>query len=196
MIAAFLRHAQTHDNLHRRISKPNGELTDAGRMDTSGLAQVLLDYEFDAVYSSEHSRTRETAARATGHQYEIHPLACLNEINMGTLHGKRFAALPITHPKTFLKLFLQTDESYRFGGGESLGMFTERVQGCLQWLAENHNGQSILACTSKWPMKIIHSACSREHKSKNYQPKNLDILLVEYKNPVFELVREVSYRIL
>ena len=127
------RHGETDWNRDLRIQGSSDiELNDLGRAQAQGLTQELEHMELDAVYASDLSRARATAAAvAASHGLEVRLDPRLRERSFGSWEGltrEDIAALPEGS---------QHD-------GESDDEVRERMLEAVQAIADEHPGEQVL----------------------------------------------------
>jgi broad specificity phosphatase PhoE len=135
------RHGETAWNAeHRLQGQTDIPLDDRGRQQAEALHQLLAGVDLDAVYSSNLSRSHETALIATG-GVEPEQLRDLGERNFGKFQGKVIVD-PDVEPEWDAR---SQDPEDALDGGESRVQFHERVQRALkQILAAHPRGGTIL----------------------------------------------------
>jgi len=145
----LIRHGETDWNLDGRWQGHSDvPLNAAGQLQALRLARRLAEegVRFDALYSSDLSRARETAAALGGTLgRELHTAPALREIDLGTWAGKTLADIAAAYPDQWQKL--QHNEDFPRGGGESFAAFQARVLGWLESAAEMHSGGKICVVT-------------------------------------------------
>jgi broad specificity phosphatase PhoE len=127
------RHGETDWNRELRIQGSSDiELNELGRQQAQFLAQELTDVELDAIYASDLSRARETAAAvAATHGLEVNLDARLRERSFGSWEG----------------LTREDIEAFPQGSrhdGESDDEVRERMLEAVQAIADAHPGEQVL----------------------------------------------------
>jgi broad specificity phosphatase PhoE len=129
------RHGQTDGNLNNIAQGfTDTPLNATGKGQAAQLAATLKGVQFDAIYSSTLSRSRETAETVAAGR-PVRSLADLREMNLG-----RFENRPIGDPEM----------RKRRGGpdapedGESGEQFYERVSGAIKGILDTHKSGAIL----------------------------------------------------
>jgi len=127
------RHGETDWNRELRIQGSSDiDLNDLGRRQAQALAQELEHIELDAIYSSDLSRARQTAAAVAAlHGLEVRLDVRLRERSFGSWEGltrEDIAALP---------------EGSRHDG-ETDDEVRERVLEAVQEIADDHPGENVL----------------------------------------------------
>lgn len=140
-----LRHGETVWNVEGRYQGHlDSPLTAAGLAQGKAMAQRLAHIPFRALYSSDLGRARQTAELigvATGQAIRFEP--DLRERHLGIFQGVAKAEVPSRFPREF--------DDFRRGGpdhiipeGESARQRYEIVTACLEKLASNHAGQTLV----------------------------------------------------
>jgi 2,3-bisphosphoglycerate-dependent phosphoglycerate mutase len=130
------RHGETEGNrLGRAQGWTDTPLNETGREQAAALAGRLKGVQFDAIYSSTLSRSRETAQAVAGERNVI-SLPDLREANLG-----RFEDLPIGDPA----LKNRPRDGKNPEDGESREQFFERLRGAITQIRNAHaSGGTIL----------------------------------------------------
>ena len=129
------RHGQTDWNRDGRLQgSADIPLNDTGRQQAAALADRLRGVRFDAVYSSELKRSRETAGIVHG-AAPLVALAGLNERRIGAFEGHVSSA-------EYERRSQAPDDT--LDGGESQSQFFARVQSTLAVLRQAHRSGAIL----------------------------------------------------
>jgi broad specificity phosphatase PhoE len=102
----------------------------------------------DALYSSPLRRARETAGAVAG-PLGLRPrlVPALREISCGRLDGWRLADVQRAYPTLWAANARQTDERFRWPGGESYRAFRARVLRALRRIAAAHPGRCVVVVT-------------------------------------------------
>ena len=146
------RHGETDWNRENRWQGwADPPLNDTGRAQARALAEQLRTTPFDAVYSSDLQRARETAEIAA----ELHDLPVvtdpgLREIDVGSWSG-------LTRP--------EIEERFPGGerpDGETREQHLNRVLGAVEQIARANHGRRILLVTHGGTMRALRSHTSDE----------------------------------
>lgn len=147
---ALVRHGETDYNrepvrVQGRLDVP---LNDRGRAQAHDLAERLRDGDerFAALYCSDLSRSRETAA-ILGAALELEPVvdARLAETDRGDWQGRTWTDIEQDDPTAFAA-WRAAGEGFRFPGGESLGEQRQRVAAALSEIREAGRLPALVAC--------------------------------------------------
>ena len=143
MRAIITRHYKTLTNASEQILGWGDSPRDKGwRADVDFVSSRLRDagISFDAVYSSDLERSRQTAmfhARLLG-IHIIHDTAALNEVNYGKLYRKKKKWVAEHYPRH------KKDPDFVYPGGESFRQMQQRSVSYLSSLAVTHPQQTVL----------------------------------------------------
>lgn len=140
-----IRHGETNLN---RVGSFQGqidvELNEYGLNQAEQLARRMADEHFDAVYTSDLIRTRQTAQPlATRLSLPINPVLGLREQHFGELEGKPLSWVKEQHPELW-ETWLLFRADFAVPGGESVRRFSARVLATVFGLAQKHQGERLL----------------------------------------------------
>jgi probable phosphoglycerate mutase len=154
-----LRHGQTDWNVEQRIQgQLDVPLNAAGRWQAGRLAAALEGEELAAVYSSDLSRARDTAAAlAAAAGRPVVADAGLRERGFGSFEGLTFQEIEQRWPEQALR-WRQRDPGFGPGGGETLSAFYDRSVGCALRLAARHPAQAIVLLTHGGVLDCLYRA--------------------------------------
>jgi 2,3-bisphosphoglycerate-dependent phosphoglycerate mutase len=154
-----LRHGQTAWNAEQRIQgQLDVPLNALGEWQAQRLADGLADEDFSAMYSSDLSRTQQTAAplaQRCGLQVGLD--AGLRERGFGSFEGQTYQEIETRWPE-HVQRWRQRDVHYRPGGGEDLLGFNARCIDTVLKLAVAHAGQSIVIVTHGGVLDCLYRA--------------------------------------
>ncbi|MCS6810726.1 MAG: histidine phosphatase family protein [Tepidimonas sp.] len=157
-----IRHGETAWNRDARIQgQLDIPLNDTGRWQAQRVAQALRHEPLAAVYSSDLSRARDTAAplaQALGLPVHTHP--GLRERCFGAFQGRTWAELELEHPDV-VQAWKTRVPDFAPPGGESLLMLRERVERTFTELAARHPGQVIAVVAHGGVLDILYRAAAR-----------------------------------
>lgn len=154
----LVRHGETAWNAEGRVQgQIDISLNDLGRAQAKAAAARLATEQFDALYSSDLSRTVETAQSAAALLgLEVERTAGLRERFFGAFQGLTHAEAQALYPADFAR-FAARDPDHRFPGeAESLRVFSGRVEAALGDLAERHRDGTLLVVTHGGVLDIVH----------------------------------------
>jgi probable phosphoglycerate mutase len=144
----IVRHGQTEWNIAGiRQGHLDSRLTPRGILQAQALAQRLAREKFVAIYSSDLGRAVQTAlaiGSVTGH--EVITDARLRERHLGIFQGLNGDQIQAKYPEE-RRLLRSIGPDYVIPGGESMRQQVERNVGCLNELAQKHQGATIVVVT-------------------------------------------------
>ncbi len=136
----LVRHGETPWNLANRIQgHADVPLSDQGRNQVRTLAPELAGIPFAAAYSSDLSRTTETARIIAGDGLRLQTDPDLREFSYGHWEGLTLAEIQARNPEEFAQRFSQSDIDFAAPGGESAVQLTERVRRFYHRAAASHD---------------------------------------------------------
>jgi probable phosphoglycerate mutase len=144
----LVRHGETAWNAEHRVQgQLDVPLNDVGQRQALAVAEALRGESFDALYSSDLQRVRQTAAPAAA-QLGMEPVldAALRERHYGIFQTLTYAEVKVRYAEDYAR-FARRDPEYAFRTGESLRAFAERSVAAIRAIAERHSGQSVLVFT-------------------------------------------------
>jgi probable phosphoglycerate mutase len=151
-----IRHGQTTWNTERRFQgHHDSPLTQKGISQAEALARRLAHERFSALYSSDLGRATRTAqiiAHATGHDVVVDPR--LRERGLGLFQGLKSAEIQAAYPQEYER-YRNREMDYTVPAGESLRQQVERNLACLEELAKNHAGQTIVVVTHGGVLNVM-----------------------------------------
>ncbi len=137
----LIRHGETAWNADARIQGHTDiELNARGHAQAQALAGALADAELDAIYCSDLTRARQTAA-PLAQRLGIEPRldAALRERAFGAFEGSSFVELERVHPQACAR-WRARDPEFAAPGGERLDAFYARVTDAALRIAAAHAG--------------------------------------------------------
>ena len=144
----FIRHGETDWNRQQRFQgQIDVPLNAAGHAQAARLGQRLADDPYDALFSSDLVRARETAAplaAAWGRQPTLVP--GLREQSFGVLEGLDVPTIQERHADLW-PLWLEHRADFALPGGESLRQFHARVMDAVRQLAADAPGRRLAIVT-------------------------------------------------
>lgn len=155
----LVRHGETEWNAEGRIQGQHDvPLSAVGHKQAEALAGALAHEAFDAIYSSDLLRVRQTAepvARRLG--LKVHPEPGLRERHYGKFQLILYREARERYPEEFAQLASRSDLDFDFGGtGESLRTFAERVGATLKGIVARHGGQRVLVLAHGGVLDVAH----------------------------------------
>ncbi|HEY8069853.1 MAG TPA: histidine phosphatase family protein [Burkholderiales bacterium] len=143
-----VRHGETAWNAEHRVQgQLDVPLNVIGLAQAAAAAKVLAREKFDAIYSSDLSRARQTA-RPTANLLSLEVLLekGLRERHYGIFERLTYAEVKTRFPEDYAR-FEAREPDYAFQTGESLKDFSVRSIAVISKIAKEHEGQSVLVFT-------------------------------------------------
>ena len=135
-------------------------LNDVGRWQAQRMALACADEAFDAIYSSDLVRARDTAqALATRTGLEVRTDVGLRERGFGAFEGLTYAEVESRFPDQ-VRRWRQRDASFGPVGGEALLAFYERSVASVAALAARHRGQHIAVVAHGGVLDALYRAAA------------------------------------
>ena len=153
----MIRHGETAWNAEGRVQgQTDVPLNGIGTAQASAVGAALAGERFAAIYSSDLTRVRQTAApaaRALG--LEVRLDASLRERHYGKFETLTYAEARERHPADYAR-FRDKDPHYDFGSGESLLGFNARAIAGVAAIARRHAGETVLVFTHGGVLEMVH----------------------------------------
>jgi len=144
----IVRHGETACNAEHRVQgQLDVPLNAVGQAQARAAAKVLAQEKFDAIYSSDLSRARQTAApTAELLSMEVAIDPALRERHYGIFERLTYAEVKEKFPEDYAR-FHARDPDYDFRTGESLRDFSARSVAVVSRIARECEGKSVLVFT-------------------------------------------------
>ena len=143
-----VRHGETAWNAEHRVQgQLDVPLNAIGQAQAAAVSKVLSQEKFDALYSSDLIRARQTA-QPTAFLLSMDILLerDLRERHYGIFERLTYAEVKTRFPEDYAR-FEARDPNYAFRTGESLKDFSARSIAVISRIAKEHEGKSILVFT-------------------------------------------------
>lgn len=153
----IVRHGETAWNAEHRVQgQLDVPLNAVGLAQAQAAAKLLAREKFDAVYSSDLSRARQTALPAAA-LLSLPVLAdpALRERHYGIFERLTYAEVKKTYPEDYAR-FAAREPDYAFRTGESLRDFCARSIAVISTLASRNEGRSILVFTHGGVLDMLY----------------------------------------
>jgi len=153
----LVRHGETAWNAEGRVQgQVDVPLNEVGRAQARAVAAALASERFDAIYSSDLLRVRQTAEPAAGRLgLPVAFDAALRERHYGMFERLTYVEVRDRYPAEFAR-FRDKDPEFDFGSGEALKAFEQRALACVAALIDRHAGQSILVFTHGGVLEMVY----------------------------------------
>lgn len=152
----LIRHGQSVTNLTRTFTGQNDvPLTDLGREQAERTALYLDRFPITAIWSSDLSRARETAApTAKRHGLTVRTDPRLREMNAGEWQGKTFEQLTADYPDTY-GLMRSNVGLVKCPGGETFADVYRRVTACVDEIVHANRDGCVAVFCHGGPMRAM-----------------------------------------
>ena len=153
----MVRHGETAWNAEGRVQgQVDVPLNEVGRAQARAVAEALAGERFDAVYSSDLLRVRQTAEPAAGRLgLPVAYDSQLRERHYGMFERHTYAEVRERYPAEYAR-FRDKDPDFDFVSGEALRDFERRALACVAALVERHPGQSLLVFTHGGVLEMVY----------------------------------------
>ena len=145
----LIRHAEAEGNIYRRAHGwYDGRISAKGRRQIDALAERFRGVHLDALYSSDLTRTRQTAGAILKYHddLELVPEPKLREISMGSWEDLPWGNLTYLYPEAMIA-FNDDPDRWEAPGAETFPELQARMQSTVLEIAARHDGQTV-ACVS------------------------------------------------
>ena len=179
----LVRHGQTDWNLEGRYQgQADVPLNSAGRAQAQALASELAGKQFEAIYSSDLGRARETAAiLAAPHGLPVQVDPRLREICQGEWEGMAFSEICERY-NVDTDLSQPRSPDFRAPGGESVQEVADRASEAIQDIRETHPSGAVLVVSHAITTAAV--ACKARGISlslvRSNIPKNAEAVRVKW----------------
>jgi broad specificity phosphatase PhoE len=193
----FIRHGQTNnlggDNAIRLNGWTDCPLSRSGIEQAERVALRLRNEgPFDCVYSSPLRRALDTAKPiAAVTRLALRVCDGLREIHCGALEGADVDEVQRRFPSIWGANLAQTDQDFRWPGGESYREFRDRCLGTLGEIAQTHAGRRIVVVTHAGVVSQLVGHISGVSAARwgAYRPHNATLTEVEWQAGSWRVLR-------
>lgn len=205
----FVRHGETYLNLYDRIQGwSNAPLTDQGIIDSRRSGKGLMDVKFDSIYTSDLSRTIDTAEllleenEKTNPEHEIILMPEFREVFFGSFEGGYADVMyqkvaDLLGYKTIEEMMIHTSQFDRmkaikeidpYGHAENFMEFWQRAQKGLAEVINNHRdtGENILIVAHGMTIRLLLENLIPELENPG-DLLNASVSVAHYANGMYEL---------
>lgn len=177
----LIRHGETNHN-KKKICQGwlDIPLNSLGKSQARRLASILEQEKIDIIYSSDLSRTIQTAQPlANNKNIPLVKTMLLRERNMGILQGLSWSHIKKHHKKTLQKLDDKSDINWKMKNGESWTDILERIKEFLELLSKKHTDRAIAVVTHGGSKRAILQTLGFKELSTNIYIANTDLTIIE-----------------
>ncbi|MBQ9338557.1 MAG: histidine phosphatase family protein [Lentisphaeria bacterium] len=152
-----VRHGETDENLSATLQgQLDTKLNSLGLRQAECVAERLRHEKFDRIFSSDLSRALVTAQTIAKYHEGVPlvPLRVLREWDLGVLQGGKWSDLRLHYPDVAAAINAGDDQA-KIPGGESRADLQQRIDDCLDELADRYEGQRILLVSHGGSIKAM-----------------------------------------
>jgi alpha-ribazole phosphatase/probable phosphoglycerate mutase len=150
----FLRHAET-DLAGTFCGATDPPLNERGIAQLPALLHSLADLRFDAIYTSDLLRARQTAeALAAGNSSPIHLRAGLRQINFGDWETLTWEQIESANP-AFAARWVAEFPNLTPPNGEPIAQFKHRVVEEIGFIRQQTEGQTVAIVTHSTVLRVL-----------------------------------------
>ncbi|MDW7738646.1 MAG: histidine phosphatase family protein [Bacillota bacterium] len=152
----LIRHGETVWNKEEIFrGRSDVPLNDHGLLQAAATAEMLIDLEFSAIYSSPLSRAMQTAeAICNSRDIKPQPREALTDMSFGPWEGKPYRELAKLYPEEIRK-WRETPHQHDIPGIEPMKEVLERAFPEFERLAESNQGKIIGIVSHRVIIKLI-----------------------------------------
>ncbi len=153
----LFRHGETNWNAEGRVQgQMESVLNELGEQQARALSQKLLSVQFDRIYSSSSTRTRQTTALALAHcDQPVTYLDSLKEIMLGPWEGLLYTDLEQTDPIDS-HAFRNTPHTFNVEGAETFHDLQQRALNAVNIIVSECKGMEVaLVSHGAWIKSVL-----------------------------------------
>ena len=194
----LVRHGETAWNAERRLQGHTDiPLNAHGIAQAQATAASLAGERFDAAYSSDLARARQTAEAIAG-RCLLTPAfdERLRERHYGAFQSLTYDEARARFPDDYHRFETRDPDFALSEGGESLIEFAERVRSTLEAIAGRHRGGSVLIVTHGGVLDIVHRLATGMHLQapRDFGIPNAALNWIAWDGTAWSLIRWAEQR--
>ena len=194
----IVRHGQTNWNiLGKTQGHGNSDLTAKGIEQATELAESIVNYPIDYIYSSDLGRAVQTA-QILGDKLNIkvEETEALREMGFGEWEGLLIDEIKANYANVYAT-WRNEPHLAQIPGGETLHLIKDRVDSFIQSLNEKYDDKHILLETHSVTVRVMLLAFLNSGMENIYRIKqdNTALIIVEYRDygPVVIKMNDTSH---
>lgn len=194
----IVRHGQTNWNiLGKTQGHGNSDLTAKGIEQATELAESIVNYPIDYIYSSDLGRAVQTA-QILGDKLniEVEETEALREMGFGEWEGLLIDEIKTNYANVYTT-WRNEPHLAQIPGGETLHLIKDRVDSFIQSLNEKYDNKHILLVTHSVTVRVMLLAFLNSGMENIYRIKqdNTALNIVEYRDygPVVIKMNDTSH---
>ena len=150
----FVRHGESYANLNNLFTgQSNASLTRRGRAQAANTDRLLRDVQFDAIYSSDLARARETGDTIAA----THKLTLQTDERLREIFGGDWEDIPFKSITKFPEydLWYHKIGLSRCPNGESVAEVQARVRAAVEDIVRANPGKTVCISTHATPIRVM-----------------------------------------
>lgn len=179
----LVRHGETEENKNKLYyGKLDVSLNESGRAQALKASETLREINFDRVYTSERSRTKETASLILNGKSNTFIIDNrINEMDFGEFEGKDYKEIQKLYPEEY-EAWNNNWKEVSVPGGESYIKVYKRVEKFMEELL-NQNNENVLVVTHGGIIRTIFCYVLGGNLDNfwRFSSKNCDLSLIKYE---------------
>ncbi|WP_270940780.1 histidine phosphatase family protein [Romboutsia lituseburensis] len=194
----IVRHGQTNWNiLGKTQGHGNSDLTKKGEEQALELAEAMLNYPIDLIYSSDLGRAIQTA-EIVGQKIgvEVKQTPALREMGFGAWEGLLIEEIKKDHLDTYTT-WRNEPHLVNIEGGETLHIIKERVDNFIKEINEKYDNKHILLVSHSVTVRVMLLSFLNSGMENIYRIKqdNTALNMVEFRDygPVVLKMNDTSH---
>ncbi len=181
----IVRHGQTNWNiLGKTQGHGNSDLTESGESQARELADSMINYPIDRIYSSDLGRAVQTA-QIIGEKIniEVKKTKNLREMGFGVWEGLLIDEIKKCHPKTY-DIWRNEPHLVNIEQGENLHIIKERIDKFIKEINEKYDNKHILLVSHSVTVRVMLLSFLNSGMENIYRIKqdNTALNIVEYRD--------------
>jgi probable phosphoglycerate mutase len=166
----LVRHGQTDWNLEGRYQgQADTPLNQTGLQEAQAVARQLATVSFEAIYSSDLLRARQTAAaigQTAGITVQLDQR--LREVSLGQWEGQLFDHIKVRYPAE-IEQRQRDPVHFRPPGGETLAELWLRVSTAVKEIARKHAGEEVILVSHGLALGALVASIELHDLAQAYQ---------------------------
>ena len=194
----IVRHGQTNWNiLGKTQGHGNSDLTQSGEAQAIELAEAMVNYPIDYIYSSDLGRSVQTA-QIVGEKIgvEVQKTISLREMGFGVWEGLLIEEIKKEHANTY-NTWRNEPHLVDIPNGETLHIIKERVDSFIKEINEKYDNKHIVLVSHSVTVRVMLLSFLNSGMENIYRIKqdNTALNIIEYRDygPVVIKMNDTSH---
>jgi alpha-ribazole phosphatase len=179
----LVRHGETQENKNKLYyGNLDVSLNEKGKTQALKASEALREINFDRVYTSERSRTKETASLIlNGRSNPFMIDKRINEMDFGEFEGKDFKEIQRLYPKEY-EAWKNNWKEFSLPGGESYTEVYKRVDNFMEeLLKENYKNVLVVSHGGIIRTILCYVLGGNLDNFWKFSSNNCDLCLIKYE---------------